>query len=190
MSRFLSKYWPVIGIAVLVIVIGFYLFEAWYGFIEKSGLFDPGEMEGFKLKNIHYIQSQADEKVKWTLDATEVKFSRDKKQIFFKNFRLKLEPENRPSLELKGRAGDYDTVSSEINLRGGLHGSTNNGYSIITEHLLFRQKQSLIKSDEKVRIIGPFFSVTGQGLFFDLEKESFKILSDVTTAIERESLNL
>jgi LPS export ABC transporter protein LptC len=97
-------------------------------------------------------------------------------------------PENRPFFELKGSKGDYSRDSGEINLWGDLEGFSGNGYRIISEHLMINERLGHVSTEKPVKIFGPFFSVSGKGLIMDLEKESAKILSDVTTTIEQESL--
>jgi len=189
--RFLPKrYWPLIGILLLVFVIGFFLLKARYEITEDLVIADLVAGEGLMLKNIHYVQNSPDEGVKWVLDAKEVRFSEDRQHISFNSFQLKLEPESRPSIELEGRRGDYNKNSGEINLHGDLRGSADNGYRIVTEHLLYRQQDSCLETDEPVKIIGPFFSVGGRGLHFDLEKEVLMIRSETTTLIEGESFLL
>jgi lipopolysaccharide export system protein LptC len=59
-----------------------------------------------------------------------------------------------------------------------------------TEQIIFKQKEGYLETDEMVRLTGQFFSVVGRGLFVDLNKETLKILSDVQTKIDKESLNL
>jgi len=184
------KYWPIAVIVLFLVVIGFYLIKARYENVEDLIVTDLISEEGLRLKNIHYIQNNPDESMKWVLDAKEVRFSKDRQHISFKNFRLKLEPEHRPSIELEGRGGNYNKGSSEISLRGDLHAYTDDGYRIITEHILYRQKEGYLKTEEPVKIIGPFFSVTGRGLYFNLEKETLRIMSDVTTLIKRKSFVL
>lgn len=158
--------------------------------IKESLLSDMVGGEGLKLKNVSYAQNDPSQGMRWTLDAKEVKFSKDKTFISFKDFQLKLRPQNRPTVELKGKKGDYDRNSGEINLRGDLQASTDNGYRIITEHILYKEKEGYLKTEEPVRILGPFFSVAGRGLYYNPEKETLKIHSDVTTRIAKESLIL
>ena len=159
---------------ILFIVIFFYMIRARYNTVEEAIVSYLVSGEGLRLENIHYIQNNPDEGVKWTLDAKEGKFSKDKRHISFKSFRLKLERESRPTFKLEGRGGDYDKVSSEINLWGDLCGYTDNGYSIITERIFIKQNECYVKSEERVKIIGPFFTVTGKGLYFNLEGEILK----------------
>jgi len=178
------------GIVALFAVIGFFLIKAGYEGIEDSVLTDPVQEEGLRLKNIHYIQDNPDEGVKWILDADEVNISKDRQYISFNNFHLKLEPETDLTIELIGSKGNYDKISDEINLSGDLKGHTNNGYRISTDHILYKQKEGHLKGDGTVEITGPFFSVRGKGLQLNLKMETIRIISDTTTLIERGSLIL
>jgi len=171
--------------AILFGVIGFYLVNSKKEILQGPSFTDVVLDEGLKLKNIHYAHDNPDDKVKWVLDAKEVKFSQDREHISFKDFRLKLEPENKPSIELEGKRGEYDKSAGKISLQGNLLGYTDNDYKIMTDHILYNQKEGFLKTDEPVKIIGPFFSVSGNGLYFNLEREFLKILSGVTTLIDR-----
>ena len=190
MKKVPLKYLPVIGIALILSIIAYFMIRAGYKGGEAPVLTDLISEDGLNLKNIHYIQDNPDEGGRWVLDADEVRFSKDRQHISFNKFRLKLEPENDLSLELVGTSGDYNKISNEINLRGDLEGYTGNGYRIKTEHILYKQKEGYLKTDEPVEITGPLFSVTGRGLRVNLESETIKILFDVTTLIDKRSLVL
>ncbi|MBW1765558.1 MAG: LPS export ABC transporter periplasmic protein LptC [Deltaproteobacteria bacterium] len=190
MKKLLKKHWPLIGIGILLVVVSFYLTRSWNEILQGRTLTNIFSEEGIKLENINYTQNSPDDGMKWNLDAKEVKFSKDRQFISFRDFRLKLEPENRPSVELEGKRGDYDRNSGEINLHGDLQGHTNDGYRIITQHILYKHKEGLLKTEEPVKIMGPFFSIAGRGLYLNLEKETLRIISGVTTSIYRESFML
>jgi LPS export ABC transporter protein LptC len=190
MTTLLKKHWPLMGIGLLLAVVGFYLVQAQKEALKKFVPFEVHFDEGLKLENIHYTQDDPDDKVKWVLDATEVTFTKDKRFVHFKDFRLKLEPENRPSLEFEGLKGVYDKKAGTMTLNGNLRGRTDHGYSIVTEGAVYRQKKGDIESDDRVKITGPFFSVEGQGLYFNVEKEILVIRSRVTTSIDDKALIL
>jgi LPS export ABC transporter protein LptC len=190
MSKFLKKHWPLAGIGFLLALVGFYFIQAQKDAIKKFVPFEVDFEQGVKLENIHYTQDDPDEKVKWMLDATQVTFTKDKRFIHFKDFRLRLEPENRPSLEFEGLKGVYDKKAGIMTLNGNLRGRTDHGYSIVTEGAVYRQKEGDIESDDPVKITGPFFSVKGQGLYVNLEKEILVIRSRVTTSIDHKALIL
>jgi LPS export ABC transporter protein LptC len=190
MLKFLKKHWPLAGIGFLLAVVGFYFIQAQKDAIKKFVPFEVDLKQGVKLENIHYTQDDPDEKVKWVLDATEVTFTKDKRFVHFKDFRLKLKPENKPSLELKGLKGVYDKKAGTMTLNGNVRGRTDHGYNIITERAVYRQKKGDIESDDPVKITGPFFSVEGRGLYFNVEKQILVIRSRVTTSIDHKALVL
>jgi LPS export ABC transporter protein LptC len=190
MTKFFKKHWPLAGIGLLLAVVAFYLVQAQKEAIKELVPFEVDFEQGLKLKNIHYTQDDPDEKVKWVLDATEATFSKDKRFVHFKNFRLKLEPENRPSLELEGLRGVYDKKAGTMTLNGNLRGRTDHGYSILTEGAVYHQKKGDIESDDPVKITGPFFSVEGRGLYFNVKKEILVVRSHVTTSVENQAVVL
>ena len=189
MGNFLKRQWPLVGIGILLGVVVFYLIRSGRDIIQDFPLKEIVAGEGLRLKDIHYSQDDPDKGLKWVLDAKEVRFSGDKSSIHFNEFRLTVEPENRSSFRLKGKRGDYSRDSGEINLWGDLEGFSGNEYRIATEHILINEKRGHLSTEKPVKIFGSFFSVTGRGLFLDLEKRRVKILSDVTAIVNEESLN-
>jgi len=136
---------------------------------ERTGdpiLTDPISEGGLRLKNIHYIQDDPGEGVRWVLDANEVKFSKDRQHISFNNFQMKLEPENSPSWELEGSRGNYNKNSNEINLKGDLRGYTENGYRIPLGNGLFQTAEEITY---KQYMADPS---AGQVMVFGVVKES------------------
>ncbi|MCP4683586.1 MAG: LPS export ABC transporter periplasmic protein LptC [Desulfobacterales bacterium] len=188
MKKFLKKQWPLLGLAAMLVLVSFYIIKSGEELVQDSLLKGIIPEEGVKLKNIHYTQEDPDEKVKWVLDAEDVSFSGDKKSIRFKDFALEVRPEGKPVFNLKGKKGTYSRDPGDIDLWGDLVGLSGNGYRIVTDHLLINEKTGHLRTESPVDISGPFFSIKGRGLFVDLEKESFKVLSDVTTVIEKDTL--
>lgn len=188
MKNFLKRQWPLLGLGLLLVTIALYLVRSGRELIQAPLLKDVMSGEGIKLKDIQYAQNDPNKGLKWVLDASEVRFSEDKNTVFFNDFHLRLEPENRPFFELKGNRGDYSRDSGNINLWGDLDGVSGNGYRIVTEHLMINEKRRQVNTEKPVRISGPFFTVAGRGLFVDLEQERIKVLSDVTTVLDREPL--
>lgn len=188
MRKALKKHWPLVGIGIVFVVVSYYLFRAYYGVIKKpifSGVISEGD--SVKLQNVSYTQSDADEGVKWHLNAEEIAFSKDRQRISFRKFHLKVEFERRPPAEIDGERGHYDKRTGEMDLYGDLQGRTEDGYRIHTEHMLYRQKEGYFETQEAVRISGPTFSLAGRGLYFHPEKEIMKIPSGVTTTLRTDS---
>jgi LPS export ABC transporter protein LptC len=186
----LIRHLPIIGIVALLAVVGFYLIKSESKGPEDSPPTDTAEDESFRLKNIHYIQENPDGGAKWILDADEVRFSEDRQYISFNNFHLKLESENDFAIELLGKNGSYDKTADEIKLSGNLEGHTDNGYTIATDQILYKQKKGHLNTDAPVEITGPFFSVAGKGLHVNLNTKTIEVTNSTTTVIERGSLSL
>jgi LPS export ABC transporter protein LptC len=185
MLKFFKKYWPVTGIAAILIVIGFYLFRLGNETADNFGGETIENEDGLKLENIHYIQDNPDEGIKWILDAGEVKFSEDNQKIWFDSFELNLSPDNERRIKLSGDSGNFDRRLKKLELKGKLKGFTNDGYSIATEHIIFKQDEGILSSEADVDLSGPLMNVKGRGLCFNIEEMNLKILNNVTTLIDR-----
>ncbi len=172
----------------MLLAVGFYFAKAGKDFIKTTALIrDVLSGEGVKLKDIHYRQDDPDEKIKWVLDAKEVRFSEDRKTVRFFDFYLEVKAEGRPRFSLKGKKGVYQKEIARIELRENLVGSYGKEYRFLTEYLEINEKEGTVKSQEPVEIFGPFFTVKGKGIFADLSKNRIKVLSDVTTTIQNEA---
>ena len=184
MTPFFKKHWPLVGIALLLLVAALYIFESPKSGDEGAGLIDMVLEKGVELtENITFRQENPDKGVKWVLDAKQVKSSDNQAAYSGIDFRVKLELEDGAQIELKGEKCDYDRNSGEITLRGNVNGQTEDAYRFVTDHLLYTEKKGSLETDAPVKIFGPFFSVSGQGLDFDPKKEVLRILADVTTHI-------
>jgi len=173
-----------LGICLLLGTVAFYFFGSGRNLFRQGGLMPLSERfleEGIKLENISYTQDNPEEKVRWTLEAKEVTFSKDRQIMTFRDFRLTLKATDRPSLSLEGKEGEYDRNSGVITLRQDLKGHTEDGYSFFTDLVVYSNKDGTIRTDKPVRIIGPSFSVTGRGLFLSLERKILQVSESVTT---------
>lgn len=187
MRALFKRHWPLLGLGALLLLVAFYLAKSGKELAKTTALLKGVVSgEGLALKDIHYRHDDPDEKIKWILDAEEVRFSEDKKTIRFYDFNLKVESEGRPRIKVSGKRGNYFQDSGRIELWGNLEGLYGKQYKILTDYMLVSEKLGLLSTEKPVEIFGPFFIVKGTGLFADLEKEQFKILSNVTTTINKD----
>lgn len=186
MTKTLKKHWPLFAIGAIVLLVIGHVLVAQRGLLSKS-VPAGGGGEGVRLEDVHYTHSDPDTKVTWLLDAAEVTFSKDRRFMTFQDFRLRVQPKDRPNIELVGERGDYDTETGELVLKGGLKGKTDSGYTFETESAVYNQKRGDLKTHEPVLISGPLFSIRGRGLYFDVNREILQIHSDVTTFIKSDT---
>jgi LPS export ABC transporter protein LptC len=168
---------------LLLAAMTLYLFQARRGPVEQKAAQDKESEEGIRLKDIHYVQDDPAHKVKWTLDASEAKLSKDQQFVTFVNFHVTLKPENKPVVTVQGKQGEFDKRSGRLVLQGDLVGETEDGYRFTTEQAVYHHKEGTLETDQAVKISGAFFSIDGKGLFLDLGKEKLQILSNATTLI-------
>ena len=190
MDRLFKKHWPLAGIGVLVIVVGIYMVSGRGILFRKP--FHTGSIskEGVNLEDIHFTQENPDDNVKWILDARNAQFSKNGQFITFKDFHMKLEPKDKPAIELKGNRGSFDRSTGAINLYENLEGTTDDGYQMTTEHVFYQHKDGYLKTEMPIKVTGPYFSVEGIGLYFNLERETLTIKADVTAIIAGGALTL
>lgn len=191
MKKIPIKYLPLLGIALLIIIIGLFLIRAGHESLQDAVFTDIVSKEGLSIKGgLHFFGINTDDDTKWELKADEAKSSIDGTQTQLSKFKFKLESAGKFSIEIEGDRADYNKTADEIVLKGALKGLTDKGYRINTDQILFNRKEGYLKTDEAVKLTGPFFVTTGKGLFVDLKKETLEILSDVKTIIENGSLGL
>ncbi len=176
------------GVGVLLLVVVFYFAKAGKDFFKTTALLkDVISGEGVKLKDIHYRQDDPDEKIKWVLDAKEVRFSEDRKTIRFFDFYLEVKTEGQPAFSLRGKKGVYLKDIGKIELWGNLDGLYGKQYRFLTEYVVINEKDGIVSNEEPLEIFGPFFTVKGTGLFADLAEKRIKILSNVVTTVNQEA---
>lgn len=184
------RYLPLTGIILLLLIIGFYLIASDKEDIAEVILDEIIPEEGLSSRNVEVSQTDPDKGAVWHLKADEFKYSKDGHRVQFLKFAMKIEPEEDLHIELEGNKGEFNKETNEVNLYGELKGLTDTGYEIYTEHIIFKQNEDCLKTDEKVTFIGPYFTITGKGLYVDLKNETLEVLSDVNSEIKKESLNL
>jgi LPS export ABC transporter protein LptC len=183
MVRFLRRQWPLVGVAVLLVLAVLFVIRSGKDLFRDSALEEVISGKGIKLKDIHYTQEDPSKDISWVLDAEEVRFSEDRQSIFFRGFRLNVRPTGRPAFHLTGENGEYSRTSGEAKLWGNLEGISDDGYRIVTESMLFDEKKGVLMNDRPVQLFGSFFSVSGTGMFVDLRKKQMKILAKVKTVV-------
>jgi LPS export ABC transporter protein LptC len=171
------------GVGLLLVLVGIYVLRSGKELFHDSVLEQAVSGQGITLKDIHYTQEDPAKGIRWVLDADEVHFSEDRQIISFHAFHLKVLPAGRPALRLTGDNGEYSRSTGKAKLWGNLEGQTQDGYRIVTERMLFDERNGVVTNDKPVQLFGSFFSISGTGMFADLRKERMKILSKVTTIV-------
>jgi LPS export ABC transporter protein LptC len=180
-----KKYLPIAGIVILFIVLGYFLIKTpGSKGINKKMINELPPDAGITGSNLHLVEEHAEEGYKFILDADKAISSQNQDRVTLTGVGLKFERKDGHTMEINGAEGIFDKGRHEISLEGGVQGRSNDGYNVSTEYIVYNQKEGVLRTDKPVKMSGPFFSVSGEGLFYDLEKETFKVISNVTTTID------
>ena len=189
MAKISTKLLPLIGIVILLSAIAFFLIKSEK---EDGGDFMADEtvpIEGPRIESFKVTLPDPDKGSTWLIEADRIYTKEKVDEVYILDkFKLTYQSKDGFNFELEGSSGVYNSVKDELNLSGDLKGKTSNGYQLYAEHLMIHVKENYIKSAETVTFIGPFFKMRGKGLFIDLEKETFKILTNVNSTYDKESL--
>jgi len=156
MNKFLRKHWPLVAMAFLLAAMTVYLFQARMQPVEQKAAQDKESEEGIRLKDIHYVQDDPAHKVKWELDASEAKLSKDQQFVTFANFHVTLKPENKPVVTVQGKQGEFDKRTGLLVLQGDLAGETEDGYRFTTEQAVYITRRAIWKQTRPLRFQAPF----------------------------------
>jgi LPS export ABC transporter protein LptC len=192
MARLFKKSMPLIGVVILLAIIGFFLIKTDKGESEKETTEQTVPKADISSEDFIFTESDPDKGTKLTLEADEGSFSTENgyETGRFKGFRLKYQTKDALDFEFEGMDGEINRAKNEISLSGGLKGKTREGYGIYIEQITIQQNENCIKSDETVTVEGPFFRITGKGLYMDLEKKTLKILKDVNSVFDTGAVHL
>ncbi len=82
--------------------------------------------------------------------------------------------------KIRGRKGDFNTESRDINIRGAVRGVMPDNTTIHTESLDYDHGKRLITTKDKIHIRrSNKFALEGKGMIIDLAKEKMSIKSNV-----------
>ena len=190
MKRFFKRHWPLLAIGIFILIISLSALRSGLNLDDEEPSDHSPAQEGLLLRDVHYAQDDQGRGLQWILDAGDVRVSSDKNNIAFNRFSLKVDKKDKTSFVLKGDRGDYSRETGVINLWGNVQGSSKQGYQVVSEHFLINDKEGFIRTERAVSLKGPFFVVSGNGLFIDLETEDLKIFSDVHALVDENRVNL
>lgn len=171
--------WPIVGIVFLLLITFAFLFN-----VPRLAMVsheDTPLMPGTSLKvsDIEYSQDYRQGEGKWELKAKEASLFNKSQAVSLKDVSLKLDHSKYASYTIKGNECDYLREQDEIILKGDVVGSSDKGYKIETELLIYKPEKESVETDKPVMIVGPFFNIKGDGLYVDFKKERFMVKNNV-----------
>ena len=129
------------------------------------------------------LTSTQEETSSWQLNAEAADFNLQSKSGKLKNIRMVFFDAKRGNMELTADTGEVEGETSNLRaighvvLRGAKDGT------LYADDLEYVQKESLIRTDNKVRIVSERMELRGQGLRYQTRSRFFQILNNIEAQI-------
>ena len=129
------------------------------------------------------LTSTQEETSSWQLNAEAADFNLQSKSGKLKNIRMVFFDAKRGNMELTADAGEVEGETSNLRAIGNvvLRGAKDG--TLYADDLEYVQKESLIRTDNKVRIVSERMELRGQGLRYQTRSRFFQILNNVEAEI-------
>ncbi|MBR5997967.1 MAG: LPS export ABC transporter periplasmic protein LptC [Deltaproteobacteria bacterium] len=129
------------------------------------------------------LTSTQEETSSWQLNAEAADFNLQSKSGKLKNIRMVFFDAKRGNMELTADTGEVEGETSNLRaighvvLRGAKDGT------LYADDLEYVQKESLIRTDNRVRIVSERMELRGQGLRYQTRSRFFQILNNIEAQI-------
>lgn len=171
--------------AVFAILLVFLFVEIWLGFprhLETKSEDTPTESNvaagpqeaGRKMQGVHLVESQAGAR-DWELFADSAVGTEGKGTWDLKTVKVHFFSEKGVQFTVTGDTGRIDTKTKDIEIRGKVVTKSSNGYQFFSPSVSFESQKRILRSPEKVKMIGPSDE---QGTGLVLEGESMETSMD------------
>ncbi len=142
MKKLSIKYLPLLGIAILILVIGAFMLKTGHEDLQEKVFTDIVLNEG--LKDINFIRDNPDDGTKWELDAREIKSSKDGELVQLDKFKFRMESAEGLFFEMVGDSAEYNrkeghlTSNEEVRVTGSFFVLSGKGLFVDLENGVFR----------------------------------------------------
>jgi LPS export ABC transporter protein LptC len=171
--------WPIGGICFLLALFAFFFVNRVNVTTLPSKIQKVIPKESLKISDIDFRQDYNDGQEKWNLKAKEASFSKKTNAISLRHVLLTIRNSDNNQFTVEGSEGNYFKGSGEIQLKGDVTGKSLSGYQMYTEQLHYNQKNESVETKNHVKITGPFFKISGDGLFADIKEEKITIIGNI-----------
>ncbi len=130
-----------------------------------------------------FVYRQTEEgKVQWEVEAQKARANESQHHVILESVHVRLFGKDGQAMELRAEEGTVDTASSDFDLRNRqkvIAIELANGYTILSPHIHWADKEQEIRTNTPVTIHGHGLIITGIGLIGKLTTETLTVLDDV-----------
>ncbi len=129
------------------------------------------------------LTSTQEETSSWQLNAESADFNLQSKSGKLKNIRMIFFNAEKGNMELTADAGEVEGETSNLRAMGNVVLQGAKDGTLYADDLEYVQKESLIRTDNRVRIVSERMELRGQGLRYQTHSRFFQILNNVEAEI-------
>ncbi|MGK7345724.1 MAG: LPS export ABC transporter periplasmic protein LptC [Candidatus Nitrospinota bacterium M3_3B_026] len=134
--------------------------------------------EALALRGVRLYEKRKDGQVV-ELAASRSIMSLDETRTDLEEFTLVSRASDMGVLTLTAERGTMINATRDVTAKGAVVARDENGRALLTDSLTWKNSLRMIETDDKVKIFGEGFLITGRGLKADADTEQVEILSDV-----------
>lgn len=144
--------------------------------------------DDLSMQKLNYTETR-DGVRKWTVQAESASHNLKQESARLKKLTLTVYNPSSSDLTVTSSTGKLDLRNRQVLLRGDVVLQAATGETVYTDELLFIDNEKTVRTDHPVRLVADGYTVSGEGMRFDVATRNLVLLSQVK-AVYREGLNV
>lgn len=130
------------------------------------------------ISKLHLIE-EVEGKKQWELNADKAEVINSKGITRIKNIQMSIFQKSKSNFSISADTGIIQNDTKDIELKGNIKVSNEQGYLLKTNNLKWAPELKLIQTDDEVKINGKDLAITGKGMKVNIDTEIMEIFGGV-----------
>lgn len=144
--------------------------------------------DDLSMQKLNYTETRNGVR-KWTVQAESASHNLKQESAQLKGLTLTVYNPTSSDLTVTSSTGKLDLKSRQVLLRGDVVLKAASGETVYTDELWFIDNEKIVKTERPVRLVADGYTVSGEGMRFDVTNRNLVLLSQVK-AVYKEGLNV
>jgi LPS export ABC transporter protein LptC len=144
--------------------------------------------DDLSMQQLNYTETRNGVR-KWTVQAESASHNLKQESARLENLTLTVFNPSSSDLKVTSSTGRLDLRNRQVLLRGDVILQAASGETVYTDELWFIDNDQIVKTDQPVRLVADGYTVSGEGMRFDVTSRNLVLLSQVK-AVYKEGLNV
>ncbi len=142
-----------------------------------------GDDAHVSLNNFDYCEVRQGN-ARWILRAATARYYEDKRQTALSQVNALFYLEDGGRVELQGDEGIFHNHNNNMEVRGNVRVRYGDGYTLVTDRLLYEQDKGLVHTEAVVIVAGKGITLKGRGMRLEIGTRKLSILSHIETRLQ------